>query len=44
MSSTWVLCTRNAAALKELRAFASAEDGKELVWTDDASDLFSILR
>lgn len=44
-SSTWILCTRNAAALRELKAYATEDqDGPDVVWTDDASDLFSILK
>jgi len=42
-SSRWMLCARDAARLRE--AGAVAEDGaREILWTDDASDLFSILK
>jgi hypothetical protein len=42
-SSRWMLCARDAARLRE--AGAVAEEGeREILWTDDASDLFSILK
>jgi hypothetical protein len=45
VTNTWILCTRSEAALRELGRHAAKEDGRaEVVWTDDASDLFSILR
>jgi protein-L-isoaspartate O-methyltransferase len=45
VTNTWVLCTRSEAALQELGPHGAKGDGKpDLVWTDDASDLFSILR
>jgi hypothetical protein len=44
-ASSWVICTRNEALLQTLRAHAStAAERPEATWTDDASDLFSILR
>ena len=44
-SSSWVICTRNEALLQALRAHASTEaERPEVTWTDDASDLFRILR
>jgi hypothetical protein len=45
MSSTWVLCTSNEAVAAELAAFATENDGdKEILWTDDANDLLSVLK
>jgi hypothetical protein len=45
VTNTWVLCTRSEAALRELGRHAAKSDGRpDVVWTDDASDLFSILR
>ncbi len=42
-SSRWMLCSRREAALRE--AGAPLEEGlREIRWTDDASDLFSILK
>jgi len=44
-SSSWVICTRNEALLQALSAHASTmAEQPEVTWTDDASDLFSILR
>jgi spermidine synthase len=43
--SVWMICTRNEALIRALRADAStAEERAEVTWTDDASDLFSILK
>jgi hypothetical protein len=41
-SSRWMLCTTNEAALRA--AEAGEDDAREILWTDDASDLFSILK
>jgi hypothetical protein len=41
-SSRWMLCSRSEAALAA--AGATAGEGREVLWTDDASDLFSILK
>jgi hypothetical protein len=44
-SSRWMVCTRNEAAFRELSQGAEAGgDDREIRWTDDASDLFSILK
>jgi hypothetical protein len=44
-TSTWMLCARREETLRELRGQATEdEDGADVVWTDDASDLFSILK
>jgi SAM-dependent methyltransferase len=44
-ASFWMLCTRNEAALAEWTPHASKDvDPREIVWTDDASDLFSVFR
>jgi hypothetical protein len=43
--STWVLCTRSEAAVRDfLASGARPGDGREVEWTDDRSDLFSVLR
>jgi hypothetical protein len=43
--SSWMLCARNEETLREIRsAAAEDQDGEDVAWTDDASDLFSILR
>ena len=42
-SSRWMLCTRNEAVLGEAGA-PDGDDMREILWTDDASDLFSILK
>ena len=44
-ASSWVLCGRDEEVLRELRGHASEEnDGPDVIWTDNASDLFSILK
>lgn len=44
-ASFWLLCTRNETALAEWAPHACKDvDPREFVWTDDASDLFSIFR
>ena len=44
-SSNWILCTRSEPALLELSPHATKSvDTREIVWTDNRSDLFSILR
>jgi len=44
-SSRWMVCTRNEAALREAGKGAPDDAGeREVFWTDDANDLFSILR
>lgn len=43
--NSWMLCTRDEEALREWAPLAAADgDGEDIVWTDDASDLMSILR
>ncbi len=43
--SRWILCTRSEAAMRELGGFATkSDDSRETVWTDDRSDLFSVLK
>lgn len=45
VSSHWILCTRNDVAHGELsRHAAKTDDAREIVWTDDFSDLFTILK
>jgi hypothetical protein len=45
VANTWVLAAKDPDALRGLRAAAAEDrDGEDVVWTDDASDLFSILR
>jgi hypothetical protein len=41
--SRWMLCSRHEAALGEAGARAP-DDAREILWTDDASDLFSIFK
>ncbi|HVR83041.1 MAG TPA: fused MFS/spermidine synthase [Planctomycetota bacterium] len=44
-ASSWMLCARNEEMLRDLRVHASEDgDGPDVVWSDDASDLFSILK
>jgi hypothetical protein len=44
-ASTWILCTRSGPAYRELSRFGAAPGGaREIVWKDDRSDLFSILK
>jgi spermidine synthase len=44
-SSSWVLCTRSEPIAKELSVYGTAPaDGREIVWTDNASTLFRILK
>ncbi len=44
-SSTWMLCTRSKSVLRDLGPHAMADgDARETIWTDDHSDLFSVLR
>jgi len=44
-ASSWVLCGRDEEVLRELRYHASEEnDGPDMIWTDNQSDLFSILK
>ena len=44
-SSSWVLCTASEVAAKELAAYGTAPaDPREIVWTDNASTLFRILK
>ena len=44
-ASTWILCTRSEAAIREfLEGGATPGEGREVEWRDDRSDLFSILR
>ena len=43
--STWVLCTRSEAAWRALAPHATGGgEGREVAWTDDRSDLFSVLK
>jgi len=42
-SSRWMLCARRESALREAGA-TFEDDAREILWTDDASDLFSILK
>jgi len=44
-SSTWMLCTRSEGVHRDLSAHAAAGgDAREKVWTDDHSNLFSVLK
>lgn len=44
-SSLWILCARDAADLEELSRYATpVRDSREIVWTDDRHDLFTIFR
>jgi spermidine synthase len=44
-SSLWILCTRDAAAFEDLEKYATAiGDPREIPWTDDRHDLFTIFR
>lgn len=44
-SSSWVICTASEPAARELAAYGTAPaDAREIVWTDNASTLFRILK
>ena len=44
-SSTWILCTRNEAAVRALTPYAAKDgDAREILWTDDFSDLLSVVK
>ncbi len=43
--STWVLCTRNEATVRDLAPYAAPDgDAREVLWTDDFSDLLSVVK
>jgi predicted membrane-bound spermidine synthase len=44
-ASTWILCTRSDPAYRDLSRYGTVAGGaREIVWRDDRSDLFSILK
>src|SRR5262249_30261868 len=42
--AVWMVVTRNARVIEDLRRWGRAPDSPPRVWTDDYSDLFSVLR